>query len=138
MGERTLLSTVSAKLAGTAYAQGHEEEAERFAATSEQLAGLKDVVSQIGWRVVRAKMLARQGSFEDAEELARAALELAERTDNLSSQGSALLTLAEVLEAAGRSDEAGPLLDRAGELFVRKGNVVAAERARGLRARLAV
>ena len=138
MGERTLLSTVSAKLAGTAYAQGHEEEAERFAATSEQLAGLKDVVSQIGWRVVRAKMLARQGSFEDAEELARAALELAERTDNLSSQGSTLLTLAEVLEAAGRSDEAGPVLDRAGELFVRKGNVVAAERARELRARLAV
>jgi ATP/maltotriose-dependent transcriptional regulator MalT len=138
MGERSLLSTVSAELAETAYAQGREKEAEDFAATSEQLAGQKDVASQIGWRTIRARVLARQGSLDDAEALARKALELAERTDNLGSQGSALLALAEVLEVAGRSEEARPLLDRARELFRRKGNVVAAEKTRELRARLGV
>jgi tetratricopeptide (TPR) repeat protein len=138
MGERGLLSTVSAGLAETAYAQGRGEEAERFTAMSEQLAGRRDVASQIGWRTIRAKVLARQGSLEDAEDLAREALELAEGTDNLGSQGSALLALADVLEVAGRSKEAAPLLDRASELFERKGNVVASEKIRELRARLAV
>jgi predicted ATPase/class 3 adenylate cyclase len=138
MGERSLLSTVSAELAETSYAQGREEEAERFAAMSEQLAGQKDVASQIGWRTIRARVLARHGSLDDAESLARDALELAEGTDNLGSQGSALVALAEVLEVAGRSEEAGPLLDRARELFRRKGNAVAAEKTRELRARLGV
>jgi predicted ATPase/class 3 adenylate cyclase len=138
MGERGLLSTVSAKLAETAYAQGRDEEAERFTAMSEQLAGRRDVASQIGWRTIRARVLARQGSLQDAEDLAREALELAERTDNLNSQGTALLTLADVLEVAGRSNEAGPLLDHACELFGQKGNVVAAEKTRELRAQLAV
>ena len=138
MGERGLLSTVSAELAEIAYAQGREEEAERFVAMSEQLAGRKDIASQIGWRTIRARALARRGSLVDAEDLAREALELAERTDNLGSEGSALLALAEVLEVAGRSEEAGPLLDRACERFVRKGNVVAAEKTRELRAQLAV
>jgi predicted ATPase/class 3 adenylate cyclase len=138
MGERGLLSTVSAELAETAYAQGRDQEAEGFAAISEQLAGLKDVASQIGWRMIRARALARRGSLDEADALAREGLELAERTDNLGSQGSALLALAEIGEAAGRSEEAGRLLDRARELFERKGNVVAAEKVRELRARLPV
>jgi predicted ATPase/class 3 adenylate cyclase len=138
MGERGLLSTFAAELAETAYAQGREEEGERFAALSEQLAGGRDVASQIGWRTIRARVLARRGALEDAEQLAHEALDLAEQTDNLGSQGSALLALGEVLEAAGRGGEAGALLDRACELFERKGNVVAGEKARQLRARLVV
>jgi predicted ATPase/class 3 adenylate cyclase len=136
MGERGLLSTVAAELAESLYAQDRNEEAERFATISERLAGRKDVASQIGCRTTRARLLAGQGSLEDGERLAREALELAERTDNLSSQGSALLALAEVLEAAGRNEEAGALLDRGRELFRRKGNLVAVEKARELRDQL--
>jgi hypothetical protein len=40
------------------------------------------------------------------------------------------MDLAEVLELAGRSDDACGVLERALELFERKGNVVSAEKAR--------
>jgi Flp pilus assembly protein TadD len=129
MGERGLLSMVAAELARAIYAQGRFEEAEWFTATSEELAATADVASQISWRAVRAKILARRHEFAAAEELAREAVALAEQTDGLNSQGRALMDLAEVLELAGRAGEAQPVLEQALHLFERKGNVVSARKA---------
>jgi class 3 adenylate cyclase/tetratricopeptide (TPR) repeat protein len=132
MGERGLLSMVAAELARAIYAQGRFEEAERFTAASEELAATADMASQISWRAVRAKVLARRHEFATAEELARGAVALAKQTDGLNSQGRALMDLAEVLELAGRADEAKPILEQALDLFEQKGNVVSARKARAV------
>ena len=135
MGERGLLSMVFAELARAVYAQERYEEAERLTEESERLAGTADVRSQISFRAVRGKVLARRREFWLAEAYAREALRLVEQTDDINSQGRALMDLAEVLQLAGRSDDAGRVLERALELFERKGNVVSAEKARALLAR---
>ena len=132
MGERGLLSMVAAELARAIYAQGRFEEAERFTDASEELAATADMASQISWRAVRAKILARRHEFAAAEELARGAVALAEQTDGLNSQGRALMDLAEVLELAGRAGEAQPVVENARHLFERKGNVVSARKARAV------
>ena len=61
-----------------------------------------DTVTQVIWRGVRAKVLAREGSCEQAEALAREAVALIEPTDLLSHHGDAMLDLAEVLRTCSR------------------------------------
>jgi class 3 adenylate cyclase/tetratricopeptide (TPR) repeat protein len=130
MGERCLLSTVAAQLGRALCAQERNDEAERFAQVSQDLARSDDVAAQMLWRTTRAKVLARRQHLEEAESLARQAREITEKTDSLNSQGLSLTTLAEVLLLAGRENEATPLLGRAVALFERKGNVVSATSAR--------
>jgi tetratricopeptide (TPR) repeat protein len=86
----------------------------------------------VQWRAVRAKLLARAGESEEGERLAREAVSLAEETpDFLLLRGDALLDLAEVLVATGRPTEAVPAIEKALQLYERKGNVVSASAARG-------
>jgi class 3 adenylate cyclase/tetratricopeptide (TPR) repeat protein len=129
LGERRVLATVASRLAKTVYLQGRYDEAEHLAKTSEHLAGTGDIASQIEWRSVRAKLVARRGELDRGERLAREALRLAEQTDDLGSQATVLVDLAEVLRSAGRTEDAIALLDRATQLFEEKGNVVAARAA---------
>ena len=135
LGERRVLATVASRLAKAVYLQGRYDEAEHLTKTSEQLAGTGDIASQIEWRSVRAKLVARRGELEHAERLAREALRLAEQTDDLGSQATVLVDLAEVLRSAGRTEDTIALLDRARELFEQKGNVVAARAAGEILAR---
>jgi tetratricopeptide (TPR) repeat protein len=93
-----------------------------------------DAMTQMLWRQVKAKVLARRGEWAEAERLAREAIAVGEETDMINAQGDAYGDFAEVLTLAGKRDEARAALDRALELFERKGNVVMAER---MRARLA-
>ena len=72
--------------------------------------------------------------MEDAEGRGREALILAERTDLLDLQTEALLGLAEVLIAEGKSADAESLLEAARSLCERKGNVVMLGRTRQLHA----
>jgi alkanesulfonate monooxygenase SsuD/methylene tetrahydromethanopterin reductase-like flavin-dependent oxidoreductase (luciferase family) len=67
---------------------------------------------------------------DEAEALAREAVELARSTDFLNAQGDTLVDLAEILSLAGRPAEAAAALDEAVALYERKGNVVSASRAR--------
>ena len=82
------------------------------------------------WRQVRAQVLARRGEHAEAEQLAREAVSLAEETDMLNFHGNALADLAEVYALAGRTEEAREQLEQALVLYERKGNLVAAARAR--------
>jgi class 3 adenylate cyclase/tetratricopeptide (TPR) repeat protein len=129
LGERRVLSTVASRLATTIYLQERYEEAQQFTQISEQLAGNGAMASQIEWRSVRAKVAARRGELERAQELGREAVRLAEQTDDIGSQAAALLDLAEVLRRAGRAEETTSLVTRARDLFERKGNVVGARAA---------
>jgi len=133
VGEMAWLSTLVAILAEAVYAQGRYDEAEELAIVGRDSAGSEDAYSQVLWRGVQAKVLARRGSSEEAERLVRASVSLAESTDSLELQAAALANLAEVLGLAGRASEADAIFARAVPLLERKGNVVAAQRIQGQR-----
>jgi class 3 adenylate cyclase/tetratricopeptide (TPR) repeat protein len=133
MGETELRSTVAAYLAETLYEQGRYDDAEAFSRISEQLASEDDLLSGVTWRGARAKVLARRGLGEEAEQLAREGVTLAGSTDCLGLHGGALLDLAEVLSVLGREEEAALLSDDAFWLFERKGDTISAGRALALK-----
>jgi tetratricopeptide (TPR) repeat protein len=137
MGESQLLSTTAALLARAIYEQGRYDEAYEFTETSATAAAVEDVVTQIAWRAVRARILACQDRAREAEDLAREAVGLAERTDLSSDRGDAFLDLAEVFRASARLEEAEAVVRRALSLYERKGNRVGAEKAQSLLAELA-
>jgi class 3 adenylate cyclase len=135
MGDLGRASTEAAFLAEALYAQGRDEEAEAFSGVGEGAATPDDVLSQITWRGVRSKALARRGELAQADLLAREAVALAEETDGLNMHGDALLDLAEVLRAANRPTEAVAAAERALSLYKRKGNLVSAASAKAAVAR---
>jgi tetratricopeptide (TPR) repeat protein len=128
MGEKSHFSSIAHSLANVTYAQGDYDEAERMTHECETACRPNDVHSHILWRSIRAKVLARRQAFEEAERLGREAIELAEAGDFLLAQGDALADFAEVLELAGRSEEATAAYRRAIELHELKGNLLAARR----------
>jgi class 3 adenylate cyclase/tetratricopeptide (TPR) repeat protein len=136
IGEKSYRSTAAAVLAEVVYQQDRYVEAEELTRLSEELAAPDDLASQIGWRSVRAKALARRGQFAEADRLGLEAVEIAARTDGLDWQADALIDLAEVLRLAGRPDEAAARLQEALLLQEAKGVVPAVERTRALLAEL--
>jgi tetratricopeptide (TPR) repeat protein len=89
------------------------------------------VVTYPGWEA-EALVLAHRGDVSKAERRAREIIRLLGATDALRWQVEAAMTLAEVLEFAGKTDEAVEATSRAAELFETKGLTIAADRARGL------
>ena len=71
MGERAELSTTAAFLAQVLLAQRRDEDAERFADLSEELAPADDLITQVMWRGVRARIVAGRGHTDEGERLAR-------------------------------------------------------------------
>ena len=129
MGERSYLSTIAGFLAQALYTQGEYDEAEGLSRASEAAAAANDVVSQVLWRSVRAKINARRGKAEEAHALAREAVGIAEPTDLLNTQGDAFSDLAEVLSLVGRPAEALTALKQAASRYERKGNRTSLDRA---------
>ena len=136
VGEKYILSTVAGHMARTHYALGRFDDAERMGTLVEELATEDDIDTQAMWRCARAKMLARQGSFAQAETLAREALEILAPTDGVLLKFGALLDLAEVLRLAGREDESRAALEEAQALAELKGSAVMSSAARDLLAAL--
>jgi hypothetical protein len=89
-------------------------------------------VTQVVWRGVHAKLLARDGRGEEAEALARGAVALIEPTDLLSHHGDAMVDLAEVLRMSNRLEESHDHTRSALALYEAKGNAAAAARTRSL------
>jgi tetratricopeptide (TPR) repeat protein len=87
------------------------------------LARDRDVATESLWRQVEALVLARRERHAEAEALAQEAVAITETTDGLNWQGDALCDLAEVLHAAGRTDEAAAAFEQALERYVRKKNL---------------
>jgi tetratricopeptide (TPR) repeat protein len=133
LGDRQYVA-VAPNLAEVLHLQGRDREALRFTEEVEATAWV-DVPEQFLWRKARARVLAAQGDVQQAERLAREAVELAARTDHLEEHADALMTLAEVLRQDGRAEEATPALREALRLFEHKGNTVLAARAREALAR---
>jgi tetratricopeptide (TPR) repeat protein len=130
IGETAYLSTTACYLGEAVYAQGRYDEALELSKEAEQAGALDDVTTQIRWRSLRAKVLARRGQFGEAEALARDAVDQANRADYLEDRAQTVASLAEVLELAGDAAAARACLEDVAELYERKGNVVSSARTR--------
>ena len=128
MGERGVRSTLAGFLADVLCGLGEDDEADRLAAFTEEAAGSTDVVPQVLWRRVRARLRARAGDHGDARDLAQDAAERAAATDYLDFRGDTMLALAEVLAATSQNEAASAAVAEARDFYERKGNVVAARR----------
>jgi ATP/maltotriose-dependent transcriptional regulator MalT len=127
-GEKGMRVVVAAYLADTLCQAGRDDEAAAYADIVAELAAGDDVVPQALCRCVRAKLLARHGEPERAEDLAREATTMVENMDFPDLQALILLSLVEVLDAAGKAEESAEIVDRAQALYEKKGNVAAGRR----------
>jgi hypothetical protein len=138
MGERNYISTTKAFLAEALYRQERDDEALVMTQESEAIAADDDVATQYLWRSVRAKVVARSSDHATGERLAREAIAIIEDTQDPDSQGYAWIDLAQVLEMAGRVDEAIDAARTSQARFRLKGNTESEARARALEVRLEV
>jgi class 3 adenylate cyclase/tetratricopeptide (TPR) repeat protein len=129
-GNTSTLSTYAPKLGRALCALGRLDEAELLAQRGRELGDPEDVSTQQGWRQAQALVRSARGHHAEAELLAREAVDLSLRSDSLGYQGDALRDLAEVLEAAGRREEAAAALREALERYERKQIIPLARRTR--------
>ncbi|HEY3461946.1 MAG TPA: adenylate/guanylate cyclase domain-containing protein, partial [Gaiellaceae bacterium] len=113
---------------------GRWDEAEHAARLGREAVQPQDVGAQALWRQVQALVHASRGEHDEAERLAREAVQILEGTDGLQGQGDALRDLAEVLEAGGNRGEAIASWREALDRYEVKGIVPLAN---GVRERLA-
>jgi class 3 adenylate cyclase len=136
LGDTAFRSLAAGQLAASLYALGRFDEAQVWTQSAEELSSSDDAVSQMLWRQVRAKLLARSRRHADAERLAREAVGLSQATDMLNWQANALRDLAEVYVITGRSDDGRAQLEQALALYEQKGNLVSGAEARSTLAEL--
>jgi class 3 adenylate cyclase/tetratricopeptide (TPR) repeat protein len=118
----------SGLLAEALYEQQRFDEA-RLLIDAVQPEQLDELESFLPWAVVKGRLLARAGAYEEGEELLRDVAARAAQTDALNVHGRVLLALAEVLLTANRPEEARTVATEAAAIFTRKGNLPDAERA---------
>ncbi|OYN82102.1 AAA family ATPase [Mycolicibacterium sphagni] len=118
----------AALLARSVLAQGRLDEAERYAAESERIAG-HNLKTAIAWRSVRAEILSAQGAHDPAVAMARDAVGVGAGTDLVLDHAEACLALSRVLKAAGDGRGATDALRHAEALYAAKDAVFAAGRA---------
>jgi class 3 adenylate cyclase/tetratricopeptide (TPR) repeat protein len=121
------LSTYAPQLGRSLCRLGRYDEAEPLAQRGRELGAEDDLITQALWREVQARVLAHRGELEEAQRLAREAVAITDQMDDLNSQGDALIDLAEVLEAAGRGQEAQAALLQALDRYERKRNLAMAD-----------
>jgi predicted ATPase/class 3 adenylate cyclase len=129
-GERALLATTAGMLAEALLEQGQDAEASTYTDIAAEDAAPDDLAAQVLWRSVRARLLTRDGDPDEADRLSAEAVELAAKTDFVLDHADTLMARGEVLRAIGQPDGATRSFRKALELYDRKGNVVAAQRAR--------
>lgn len=111
------------------YEQGRYDDARAAVASIDQppVADAESTIKRCG---VPALLLARERRFADAERVVREGIAFAGRTDLLAWKADLLMDLGEVLELAGRPDEAFHAVTRALRRYAGKGHAVGAARAR--------
>jgi class 3 adenylate cyclase/tetratricopeptide (TPR) repeat protein len=136
MGEKFILPPLTALLARSVFAQGRSKEAAEIAGMAKELAAEDDLEAQVLWRGVRARILATEGDFEEAERLAREAVDLMRTSDAPVKQADALMDLAEVLVKSGQTRAAQAVIEESKKLYESKQNTVARAQVEALLAEL--
>ncbi len=135
-GEGAVWGMEASNLAQLLYDRDRIDDADEIADVISRGTPSYEMESQIEWRGVRAKVLARRGDQHAGIALALESVDLAARTEFLSLHAYSLLDLAECREAADDRGRATEAVERALGLFARKEDAVGAARAEGLLARL--
>jgi class 3 adenylate cyclase len=115
---------------------GREDEALNFADETERIAAVDDFEPHARQRLVRARVLARRGDFERADELLREAVEIIDPTDYVILHLDLAFARAEVDRLAGRPEAERAVLETALPIAEAKQNLVAADRIRATLAEL--
>jgi len=129
-GLESFKSTAAASLAGVLCTLGRFDEAEGFATIARSAAAEDDLSSQVFGRSAQAMVLAARGESDQAELLAREAVQLFEGAESPGAQGGVRMDLAHVLRAAGKNSEAELAAREAFRFFEQKGNRSSAASAR--------
>ncbi len=115
-------STAAASLAGVLCTLGRFDEAEGYAVIARHVAPDDDLASQVLGRSAQALVHASRGELEDAEWLAREAVQMVEEAEWPGAQGDVRMDLARVLRMAGKSIDAERAAREALEFYDRKHN----------------
>jgi DNA-binding SARP family transcriptional activator len=116
-------STWAARLGELLYWSEAYEEADGSVATARDAALAHDVYVQFLWRSTAAKLAARNGSADEAEQLSMDALRLAAASDSPLLLADLWVARAEVLGLGGRPVEAEVAIRRARTLLGEKGDI---------------
>jgi tetratricopeptide (TPR) repeat protein len=131
------LDGILAWLAEAVYAQGRLGEVQQLTEQAQAAAAAGDLDVQTRWRATRAKLLARQGQFAAARQLAGEAVALVAATSHASELAAMLVASAEVSRLAGAREEAEACLRQALRIYQDRGAVPLADRTRAALASLA-
>jgi hypothetical protein len=132
MDNRGMLATTAAMLAQAVYAQGRVREADTLCGQAAAAGAVDDIITQVIWRGVKAKILAGDGRCDEARALADGAVALVAATDLLSHHADAMLDLAAVVQGCACWDAYQDAVQIALSLYEKKGNTAGAARARSL------
>jgi class 3 adenylate cyclase len=121
--QRAVLSTHVAELGHELCRLGRHDEAEPLVRLSRELGDEQDLVTQVAWRQTDALVRAGRHQYPEAEQVAREAVAISDRTDLVNLQAGCRRDLAEILASTGRTDEAAAELDEALHRYERKKNV---------------
>jgi DNA-binding SARP family transcriptional activator len=132
LNESTLLASRAAQLADVLCSLDRYDEAKAWTQVSRENADDDDLHAQASWRCVAARLAARRGHGEVALRLVGEAGKILEHSDGLNQRAKLQLDRAGVCRLADRHDEARRAVEHALELYLAKGNDVAAASARGL------
>ena len=128
IGDLGYQATAAALVAQAICAQGRFDEAEAFCRIAQEIGAEDDLATQVIRRGAEAK-IPSHGDAAQAADLARAAVELAERTDDLNMIADALMDLADVLSQDRRLGRGGRGASASALALPSEGNIVSAARA---------
>ena len=123
-GERARAGHLAGLLAGILAEQGRLDEADEYLAVARETIPEIDVSGLAQLKISTARVLARRGELEEALSLAAEAVGLIEGTQELLNMPELFMWQAEVLELAGRVEDAKAALTKAVDAAARKGSVV--------------
>jgi hypothetical protein len=132
MGETGVLSTLAALHANALYRLGRRDEMEASISLARETGAPTDIATQAEWRCAAAMAAADDGRSDEAARLIHEAVEMVEPTDFSELRADAFEALAHVEDRVGRPDAWRQALERALGEHEGKGNLVSAERVRGL------
>ena len=127
LDDNGFLPAMAAQLGRSLVALDRLDEALALAEISALSSAGTDVVAEILWRAVQARVLAQRGGVE-AVAIASESVAIARQTEYLHLTADALVDLAVVEELVGRSDLAAQAASEALSLFEAKGDLVSARR----------